>query len=183
MYLRIEMIDRIRAALDSSERCSLIRECLDDGCRLTELYTAFVGGDYRFVLLKSATDIEIVHIDELRGLFENALLELRQAANALVVQDMTAPSREAMISQAYIRTRVAEVARRTELVQLRTERFLGKGESLEEDAIETVLADVGFEWNGGGMVQEIWSEEHQRRDDEVYAIIELRKHGNEGVKA
>lgn len=166
-----ERTARLVAILLKNEGIDEIKAHVAAGHPLSELKEAMRGTGWRFVVMNSGRDISMGRIETLQAEFEDAVRNLEVAAKKLRVQDMKAPELSDQFAQVRVRTRVARLARAAELVGVRVERHLLPGEAPPDDAIERCLETAGFEWNGGDMVTEIWSADHDRRRREAQAKL------------
>lgn len=166
-----ERIDYLRAVLLRNEGLDEIKAHVAAGHPLSELKEAMRGTGWRFVVTNSGRDISMERIETLQAEFEDAARSLEVAAKELRVQDMKAPELSDQFAQVRVRAGVARLARAAELVEVRVARYLLPSEAPPDDAIERCLERAGFEWNGGDMVTEIWSADHDRRRREAQAKL------------
>lgn len=167
-----ERSNRLLAVLLKNEGFDEIKAHVAAGHPLSELKEAIRGTGWRFLVTNSGRDISLARIEALEAEFSDAVRNLEVAAKELRVQDMKAPKLTDQLAQVRVRTKVARLAYAAELVRVRVARYLLPGEAPPDDPIERCLETAGFEWNGGDMVTEIWSADHDRRRRE--AQVKLR---------
>ncbi|ACP24468.1 hypothetical protein NGR_c06750 [Sinorhizobium fredii NGR234] len=166
-----ERINGLLALLLKNEGLDEIKAHVAAGHPLSELKEAIHGTGWRFLVTNSGRDISLARIEALETEFQDAVRDLEVAAKELRVQDMKAPELSDQFAQARVRTKVARLAYAAELVAVRVARYLLPGEAPPDDPIERCLETAGFEWNGGDMVTEIWSADHDRRWREAQAKL------------
>ncbi|PDT81851.1 hypothetical protein [Sinorhizobium sp. BJ1] len=167
-----ERTNRLIAVLLRNEGFDEIKAHVAAGHPLSELREAIRGTGWRFLVTNSGRDLSLARIEALETEFQDAVRDLEVAAKELRVQDMEAPDLSDQFAQVRVRTKVARLARAAELVGVRVARYLLPGEAPPDGPIERCLETAGFEWNGGDMVTEIWSADHEQRRRE--ALVKLR---------
>ena len=149
---------------ESLER--LLVEHLERDYPVGEIAEALDGSNWRYIVTQSGNSIELAYIDDLMRAFRASFEELQREAGWLKIQDMDETTPFEQFSQVRVRTKVARSANAHSLGTIKARRFLLPVEadalSADED-IERLLKSRGFHWNGGDMVQEIWSEDHENR--------------------
>ncbi|WP_331373408.1 hypothetical protein [Sinorhizobium chiapasense] len=166
-----ERTNRLLSVLLKNEGFDEIKAHVAAGHPLSELKEAIRGTGWRFLVTNSGRDISLARIEALKTEFKDAVRNLEVAAKELRVQDMEATELSDQFAQVRVRTKVARLARAAELVGVRVARYLLPGEAPADDPIEQSLKTAGFEWNGGDMVTEIWSADHERRWKEAQAKL------------
>lgn len=177
MNTRKEVVNGIKLSLQRHDRVALVEEYIADGCTAAEILEAINGTEFRFRLYRSGLRIEIAEKRELQLELCAAITLLEQMAEKLVVQDMLAVHFSKQIEQIRIRTEVARQAHAVERTHYRLNDFLLPTEQVnfvEPGLVDQVLKPVGFEWRGGDVVTEIWSEEHQAIHDDTERVLRER---------
>ena len=131
-----------------------------------EIAEALDGGKWRYIVTQSGSAIEVACVDDLMSAYRASFEELQRQAGSLKIQDMDNPTPLEQVLQGRVRTKVARTAMAHSLGAIKAARFLLPAEAGELDAdedIKRLLETHGFQWNGGDIVQETWSEDHENR--------------------
>jgi len=166
---RIEVMIR---ALVAGDFATKVKEHISAGYPVTEVVKVTEGTEWRFVITNSGTNIEVETIGALIGRWEAAVARVEDAASHLIVHDMDHPDDVTQMLQIRRRTQAAHAASDLDLAESRIGRYLRAEDHLRLTSLqssEEIFERVGFHWNGGDCVQEIWSEDHKRKYEQTMA--------------
>jgi hypothetical protein len=169
MQTKEDWFKTIRNRAMTGEDCEGLKRQLDswltDGATVSDLTDVLDGTPWRYIVAGSGSHVLIARIDDLMSAHRASFDALRAEVTALRVQDLLPTTHEEDLDQARTRMKVARRASAYGVGAVKLRRFLLPKEAAlidEQHDPDRLLESCGFEWNGGDIVMEIWSEEHAK---------------------